>query len=57
MLEATPLENVGKDQKIRNDEAFGPIAILDKSSSFDALLSEINKSKFGLQAGIFTRDI
>ena len=57
MLEAALLENVGKDQKIRNKEAFGPIAILDSFSDFDTVLNEINRSKFGLQAGIFTRDI
>tara|TARA_R110001592_G_scaffold175466_5_gene414743 strand:- start:68868 stop:70307 length:1440 start_codon:yes stop_codon:yes gene_type:complete len=57
MLEATLLENVGEHQKIRNEEAFGPVAILDKFSDFDAVLEEINDSKFGLQAGIFTRDI
>ncbi len=57
MLEATLLENVGKAQKIRNEEAFGPVAILDTFSDFDAVLNEINDSKFGLQAGIFTRDL
>lgn len=57
MLEATLLENVGENQKIRNEEAFGPIAIIDKFSDFDAVLDQINESKFGLQAGIFTRDI
>src|SRR5690606_810510 len=57
MLEATLLENVAADQKIRNEEAFGPVAILDAFSDFDAVLTEINQSKFGLQAGIFTRDI
>lgn len=57
MLEATLLENVGKDQKLRNEEAFGPVAILDKFNDFDQVLAEINDSQFGLQAGIFTRDI
>jgi acyl-CoA reductase-like NAD-dependent aldehyde dehydrogenase len=56
MLEATLLENVGQNQKIRNEEAFGPVAILDKFNDFDQVLTEVNKSKFGLQAGIFTRD-
>lgn len=57
MLEATLLENVGKDQKLRNEEAFGPVAILDKFNDFDQVLADINDSQFGLQAGIFTRDI
>lgn len=57
MLSATLLENVDKDQTIRNEEAFGPVAIIDTFDCFDTVLSEINDSKFGLQAGIFTRDI
>jgi len=57
MLSATLLENVGKAQHLRNEEAFGPVAIIDAFSSFNDVLDEINESKFGLQAGIFTRDL
>lgn len=57
MLEATLLEDVHKDAKAVNDEAFGPLAILQKFSDFDAALDEVNRSEFGLQAGIFTRDL
>lgn len=57
MLSATLLENVAAGQKIRDEEAFGPVAIIDTFSDFDAVLEAINDSKFGLQAGIFTRDI
>ncbi|MFG1490989.1 aldehyde dehydrogenase family protein, partial [Oceanospirillum sp. HFRX-1_2] len=38
-------------------EAFGPVAILSKFSDYDAALEEVNNSDFGLQAGIFTKDI
>ncbi|MEM9501464.1 MAG: aldehyde dehydrogenase family protein [Pseudomonadota bacterium] len=57
MLEATLLEDVQRDAKALNEEAFGPLAILQKFSSFDEALDEVNNSKFGLQAGIFTRDL
>jgi acyl-CoA reductase-like NAD-dependent aldehyde dehydrogenase len=57
MLEATLLENVDRDAKALNEEAFGPLAILQKFSDFDAALEEVNRSTFGLQAGIFTRDL
>jgi acyl-CoA reductase-like NAD-dependent aldehyde dehydrogenase len=33
------------------------VAILSKFAQFDAALDEVNDSKFGLQAGIFTRDL
>ena len=57
MLEATLLENVPRTAKAFTEEAFGPIANLSKFSDFKAALAEVNDSKFGLQAGIFTRDI
>lgn len=57
MLEATLLEGVGRGLKIRDEEAFGPVAILSRFSDFEVALEEVNDSRFGLQAGIFTRDI
>jgi acyl-CoA reductase-like NAD-dependent aldehyde dehydrogenase len=57
MLQATLLENVGADQTVNNEEAFGPVAVLSRFSDFDEALEEINNSDFGLQAGIFTKDI
>ena len=57
MLEATLLENVPRTAKANREEAFGPLAILSRFTDFDAALDEVNDSKFGLQAGIFTRDL
>ncbi len=57
MLEATLLENVDTNADAYREEAFGPLALLSKFSDFSAALNEVNDSKFGLQAGIFTRDI
>jgi acyl-CoA reductase-like NAD-dependent aldehyde dehydrogenase len=57
MLQATLLENVGKSTKLNCEEAFGPVATLSKFTDFEAVLDQVNDSKFGLQAGIFTRDL
>lgn len=57
MYEATVLEGVPKDQTIYNEEVFGPVALLDRFSDFEAALDEVNNSRFGLQAGVFTRDL
>ncbi|GGC06308.1 dehydrogenase [Marinobacterium zhoushanense] len=57
MLQATLLENVPADTDVNCQEAFGPVAILSRFSDFNAALKEVNNSDFGLQAGIFTRDI
>ena len=57
MLEATLLEQVPKDQTLCTAEAFGPVAVLSRYSDFGEALAEVNDSEFGLQAGVFTRDI
>ena len=57
MLTATLMENVKAEHSVYAEEAFGPVAILQSFSDFDDVLTEVNKSRFGLQAGIFTRDI
>ena len=57
MLEATLLENVDRDTNAYREEAFGPLALLSKFEKFEDALDEVNDSKFGLQAGIFTRDL
>jgi len=57
MLQATLLEGVARGMKIRDEEAFGPVAVLSRYSDFEAALTEVNDSRYGLQAGIFTRDI
>ena len=57
MLEATLLEGVSRTSKAYREEAFGPLAILSSFTDFNDALAEVNDSKFGLQAGIFTRDL
>lgn len=57
MLEATLLENAPKGSNIVEEEAFGPVAVISRFSDFDDALNTVNESKFGLQAGIFTRDL
>jgi len=57
MLEATLMEGVGREAKLYAEEAFGPVAILSRFDDFDAALDEVNDSRFGLQAGVFTRDL
>ncbi len=57
MLEATLLENVAEHEPLYCKEAFGPVAVLSRFKEFDAALDEVNRSAFGLQAGVFTRDL
>ncbi|MEE2663202.1 MAG: aldehyde dehydrogenase family protein, partial [Myxococcota bacterium] len=57
MLEATLLEAVPPGQQVVCKEAFGPVAVLSSFTDFDEALREVNDSDFGLQAGVFTRDL
>ena len=57
MLDATVMENVPKDCDASAEEAFGPLSILVPFDDFDEALKEVNNSRYGLQAGVFTRDI
>ena len=57
MVEATLLEDVPTDEPLCAREAFGPVAILYRFSDFDRALEQVNDSDYGLQAGVFTRDI
>lgn len=57
IIEATLLENVPEGQKLNCQEVFGPVAVLSSFADFDQALTEVNNSAFGLQAGIFTRDL
>jgi acyl-CoA reductase-like NAD-dependent aldehyde dehydrogenase len=57
MLQATLLEKVPTGCKVRDEEAFGPVALLTAYTDFKAAVAEVNDSRFGLQAGVFTRDL
>ena len=51
------IEDAPKDSKIYQEEAFGPVATLESFDDFYDALARVNDSKFGLQAGVFTRDL
>lgn len=57
LLEPTLLENVDAKLEIYKDEAFGPVAILEKFKNFEQGIATINQSRFGLQAGVYTQSL
>ena len=56
-LAPTLLKSPPKEAKVWCEEVFGPVATIDTFGDFDEALRLANDSKFGLQAGVFTRDI
>jgi acyl-CoA reductase-like NAD-dependent aldehyde dehydrogenase len=44
------------EMKVRDEEVFGPVVIIEPYEDFEQALAEVNHSKYGLQAGLLTRD-
>ena len=42
--------------KVRDEEVFGPVVMIEPYDDFEEALAEMNRSKYGMQAGLLTRD-
>jgi acyl-CoA reductase-like NAD-dependent aldehyde dehydrogenase len=51
------LENVPRAAKISCEEAFGPVVLIEPYVDFEDALRFVNDSRYGLQAGVFTRNL
>ena len=56
-FEPTVLANVPDTCEIASEEVYGPVTLLYRFSTLDAAVARANAVDYGLQAGIFTRDI
>ena len=57
MVEPTVLEDVPEGADAWCEEIFGPVTVLQSFREFDEAIAAVNNSRFGLQAGVFTRDV
>jgi acyl-CoA reductase-like NAD-dependent aldehyde dehydrogenase len=53
----TVLAHVRRDMKVCREEIFGPVTTVSRYETFEQAIDEVNGTEFGLQAGVFTRDI
>jgi acyl-CoA reductase-like NAD-dependent aldehyde dehydrogenase len=53
----TILTHVAADEPVSCEEVFGPIVTVSTFSSLDQAIKDVNHSRYGLQAGIYTNDI
>jgi len=51
------LGGVPHDTLLWREEVFGPVAVVEEYGDFEEALEWVNDSRYGLQAGLFTRDI
>jgi succinate-semialdehyde dehydrogenase/glutarate-semialdehyde dehydrogenase len=56
-FEPTVLANVPTSAKIMNDEPFGPVAIVNRFSTFEDAVEEANRLPFGLASYAFTGSV
>ena len=56
VLEPTLLSDVPPTAQLSCEEAFAPIVVIEAYESFPEVLATVNRSKYGLQAALFTRD-
>jgi acyl-CoA reductase-like NAD-dependent aldehyde dehydrogenase len=50
------VENVPRTAKLYAEEVFGPAVCIEKYSDFKTAVAEVNNSRFGLQAGVYTNN-
>jgi acyl-CoA reductase-like NAD-dependent aldehyde dehydrogenase len=53
----TVLGHTTPQMKVRCEEIFGPVTTLGTYGDFEEAVAEVNNSKYGLQAGVFTSDV
>ncbi len=54
IITPTILENVPNDCNVSCEEVFAPVVVVHRYSDIDEVIEELNASKYGLQAGLFS---
>jgi acyl-CoA reductase-like NAD-dependent aldehyde dehydrogenase len=57
IVSPTVLTGTKPEMKVNCQEIFGPVVTVEPYDHFDDALRRINNSSYGLQAGLFTRDV
>jgi acyl-CoA reductase-like NAD-dependent aldehyde dehydrogenase len=57
IVEATVLSDVTPTMKVSCQEVFGPVVTLTSYRRFDEAIAALNRSDYGLQAGVFTQNV
>jgi acyl-CoA reductase-like NAD-dependent aldehyde dehydrogenase len=57
LIRPTVIANPAPDDKVECEEVFGPVVTVTRVASLDDAIERANATRYGLQAGIFTRDL
>ncbi len=57
LFEPTVLTGVKPTMKVCSEEVFAPVATLESYDTFEGAVEEVNRGTYGLQAGVFTKDM
>src|ERR1700727_2095601 len=57
VVDPTVLTGTRPEMKVNCQEIFGPVVTVEPYHNFEEALRRINNSNYGLQAGLFTRDV
>jgi len=57
VLEPTIITDADHSLKISCQEAFAPVVVVNKVHSIEEAIEQVNDSRFGLQAGIYTNNV
>lgn len=57
VLEPAVIENADNRLKVKCNEVFAPVVTVDVFNDFTKAVDEINNSRYGLQAGVFTNKL
>jgi len=56
MITPAILTGTQPGMKVREEELFGPVVAIEPYDDFEQAMADVNRSKYGLQAGLLTRD-
>ncbi len=56
MVRPTILTGTHSSMKVRDEEIFGPVVTVEPYEHFSDAVAAVNASRYGLQAGLLTRD-
>jgi len=57
LIEPTVLTKVTRDSNVSCNEVFGPVVLVEPYKDFDEALDQVNNTRYGLQAGVFTKNM